>query len=448
LTRAPAPLSRNDRRAEPGTPPGQRPGRPNSELTPKSTGVPDWLSSLFGGDSRDATPANLLLTGRFQATALASKVAHSCEASVRAHSAGLPWPAGDPLSQTPRSTTSTGTRQATTHRQQNPPAHGHNRPRALCREPQDLAACDRASAPIAGSDRPGDGGIQQQASSRQRPDSPPNRPESRSFSPQGRDDAFTLLAEDNLAESLRAQGNLAEALARHENIVMRAFRSLGPTHQVTLTTVANWADTLRQLGCRRAGYDMHRQVLIHRLRTLGEAHHETLSSFHNTALALAELGDNVGALEMYQTAYRVTCEAMGELHHDTLTALHNLCETALFAGETELAVEFTNTLCRGLRQTLPSNHVLVLRARELFVWAQFVGGANEAAKREADRLVHDAESSLPAGHALLCRLRHALKLTGSPRGRSFINADDQGQDRRMAIARTVLFAEEFWAKRF
>jgi hypothetical protein len=136
------------------------------------------LSSLFGGDSRDATPANLLLTGRFQATALASKVAHSCEASVRAHSAGLPWPAGDPLSQTPRSTTSTGTRQATTHRQQNPPAHGHNRPRALCREPQDLAACDRASAPIAGSDRPGDRGIQQQAISRLGPDSPTNRPES------------------------------------------------------------------------------------------------------------------------------------------------------------------------------------------------------------------------------------------------------------------------------
>src|SRR5450755_372749 len=130
------------------------------------------LSSLFGGDSRDATPANLLLTGRFQAPALASKVAHSCEASVRAHSAGLPWPTGDPLSQTPRSTTSTVTRQATTHREQNPPAHGHNRPRALCREPQDLAACDQASAPIAGSDRPGDGGIQQQASSRQGPDSP------------------------------------------------------------------------------------------------------------------------------------------------------------------------------------------------------------------------------------------------------------------------------------
>jgi hypothetical protein len=42
---------------------------------------------------------------------------------------------GRPLSQTPRSTTSTGTRQATTHRQQNPPAHGHNRPRAPCREP-------------------------------------------------------------------------------------------------------------------------------------------------------------------------------------------------------------------------------------------------------------------------------------------------------------------------
>jgi hypothetical protein len=78
------------------------------------------LSSLFGGDSRDAAAANLLLTGGFQAPALASKVAHSCEASVRAHSAGPPWPAGDPLSQTPRSTTSTGTRQATAHGQQNP----------------------------------------------------------------------------------------------------------------------------------------------------------------------------------------------------------------------------------------------------------------------------------------------------------------------------------------
>jgi hypothetical protein len=116
--------------------------------------APNWLSSLFGGDSRDAAAANLLLTGGFQAPALASKVAHSCETSVRAHSAGPPWPAGDPLSQTPRSTASTGTRQASAHGQQNPCSGDHNRPRALCREPQDLAACDRASAPIAGSDRP------------------------------------------------------------------------------------------------------------------------------------------------------------------------------------------------------------------------------------------------------------------------------------------------------
>ena len=42
------------------------------------------LSSLFRGDSRDAAAANLLLTGGFQAPALASKVAHSREASVRA----------------------------------------------------------------------------------------------------------------------------------------------------------------------------------------------------------------------------------------------------------------------------------------------------------------------------------------------------------------------------
>jgi hypothetical protein len=88
--------------------------RPTAQLN-------NGLSSPLGGDSRDATPANLLLTGRFQATVPASKVAHFREASVRAHSAGLPWPAGDLLSQTPRSTTTgTGTRQATTHRQQNP----------------------------------------------------------------------------------------------------------------------------------------------------------------------------------------------------------------------------------------------------------------------------------------------------------------------------------------
>src|SRR5450755_2109934 len=136
------------------------------------------LSSLFGGDSRDAAAANLLLTGRFQATALASKVAHSCEASVRAHSAGLPWPAGDPLSQTPRSTTSTGTRQATTHRQQNPLLTATTGLEHHAESPQDLAACDRTSAPIAGSDRRADGGIQQQTGSRQGPDSPPNGEES------------------------------------------------------------------------------------------------------------------------------------------------------------------------------------------------------------------------------------------------------------------------------
>jgi len=40
LTRASAPLTRNDRRAEPGTPSAQQPSRPDTAVTPKSTGVP------------------------------------------------------------------------------------------------------------------------------------------------------------------------------------------------------------------------------------------------------------------------------------------------------------------------------------------------------------------------------------------------------------------------
>ncbi len=59
--------------------------KPATDVMPRHSGPEKtWLSSLFGGDSRDAAAANLLLTGGFQAPAVASKVAHSCEASVRA----------------------------------------------------------------------------------------------------------------------------------------------------------------------------------------------------------------------------------------------------------------------------------------------------------------------------------------------------------------------------
>jgi hypothetical protein len=45
LTRASAPLTRNDRRAEPDTPSGQQPSRPNTGITPKSTGVPVFIAA-------------------------------------------------------------------------------------------------------------------------------------------------------------------------------------------------------------------------------------------------------------------------------------------------------------------------------------------------------------------------------------------------------------------
>jgi hypothetical protein len=67
----------------------------------------EGLSSPFGGDWRRAIVTNSLVTGGFPGAASTPRVAHFCEASVRAHSAGHPWPAGRPPLAGPRSTTST-----------------------------------------------------------------------------------------------------------------------------------------------------------------------------------------------------------------------------------------------------------------------------------------------------------------------------------------------------
>ncbi len=90
----------NDRRAEPGTPSGQQPGRPHTAVTPKSTGVPSWLSSSFGGDLRASTVANRLLSRMFCDDIRVPELAHISPRgehdAIRAHRARHPCVVGRP----------------------------------------------------------------------------------------------------------------------------------------------------------------------------------------------------------------------------------------------------------------------------------------------------------------------------------------------------------------
>ena len=90
--------------------------------------------------------------------------------SVHAHSAGHPWPAGDDLSQTPRSTTSTGQAARATMHHKAPAQRDETTNRRVAHEP---ARGRGGREPEAGGDP-----LPSRSAARTRPDSPPNGQES------------------------------------------------------------------------------------------------------------------------------------------------------------------------------------------------------------------------------------------------------------------------------
>jgi hypothetical protein len=137
------------------------------------------LSSPFGGDSRDARSANLLLTGGFS-TGCAT--VESCALLRGVRPCPFRWPsmAGGrpPLAEHRAPPQAQGTQQARTHRHK-PPAHGHNPILSPMPSAPDLAACDGRRLRLLAANGQRQAASTNSPGSRQAPDSPPNGEESR-----------------------------------------------------------------------------------------------------------------------------------------------------------------------------------------------------------------------------------------------------------------------------
>jgi|CZKX01.1.fsa_nt_gi hypothetical protein len=106
----------------------------------------------------------------------------------------------------------------------------------------------------------------------------------------GEEHPRTLVAMNNLAETLRAQGDLPAARRLQERVLEAMIRTRGGEDSTTLTAMNNLGGTLMAQGDLAGARRAQERVLEARTRVLGKEHLDTLVSMGNLALVLGQQG--------------------------------------------------------------------------------------------------------------------------------------------------------------
>jgi len=107
----------------------------------------------------------------------------------------------------------------------------------------------------------------------------------------GADHRGTLVAENNLAETLSRMGELAEARARHEHVLAARTRELGLADPDTLVSLSNVAHTIYEQGDVASARALLDQAVVLLTRVVGPEHPSTLTTMAGLAVASWKAGD-------------------------------------------------------------------------------------------------------------------------------------------------------------
>jgi hypothetical protein len=177
----------------------------------------------------------------------------------------------------------------------------------------------------------------------------------------GEEHPETLIAMNNLASTLSAQGGWGGARELQEQVLKISRRLLGEEHPQTLTAMNNLASSLWAQGDCGGARQLQEQVLKGRRWVLGEEHPHTLSAMGNLASTLSAQGELSGARELQEQVLKISRRLLGEEHPETLIAMGNLAGTLWAQGDWGGARELQEQVLKISRRLLGEEHPETLR---------------------------------------------------------------------------------------
>ncbi|MEA2686984.1 MAG: hypothetical protein QOE93_2179, partial [Actinomycetota bacterium] len=172
----------------------------------------------------------------------------------------------------------------------------------------------------------------------------------------GEDHTHTLVAANNLAETLRSQGDIAAAKTLHERVLEAHRRLRGPEHSDTLTSTSNLAATLFDLNDAAGARALLEEVYRIQGRILGDEDLETLRTAHNVAEARRFDGDRFAARDLFKEVVDVRSRILGAEHPETLASSVALAATLFDLGEAADARTMLENALEAQRRVLGPHH--------------------------------------------------------------------------------------------
>ena len=166
----------------------------------------------------------------------------------------------------------------------------------------------------------------------------------------------TLIAMNDLALTLLAQGDLEGARKIYEQVLEISRRVLGAEHPEMLTSMNNLASTLHYQGDIKGARKIHEQVLEIRQRVLGAEHSNTVTSMGCLATTLYDQGDIEGARKILEQVLEISCRVLGAEHPNTLTFMNNLAGILHDQGDIEGARKIHEQVLEISRRVLGTEH--------------------------------------------------------------------------------------------
>ncbi|GIL87932.1 hypothetical protein Vretimale_6273 [Volvox reticuliferus] len=207
------------------------------------------------------------------------------------------------------------------------------------------------------------------------------------------DDPWVMLAIDNLAGVLKAQGKYGQAEQLHRQALENFERGLGPHHPGTLAAANNLALVLHNQGQYDEAEILHRRVLESYERRLNVGFpstcaataatataaataansvatvdatvndsQEILRTLNNLALLLQDQGKYGEAEQLHRRVLAGLERLLGSEHPDTLSSVTNLASILKAVGQYDEAEQLHRRALLGRERVLGSNHPDTLRS--------------------------------------------------------------------------------------
>jgi serine/threonine-protein kinase len=166
----------------------------------------------------------------------------------------------------------------------------------------------------------------------------------------------TMLAERDLASTVRFLGRVDEAIALQRPLLERMTRLLGADDGYTMVVASQLAISYGDAQRHDEAEALDRWLLETRVRALGDEHPNTLTTRNNLASKLLQRGKLDEALPLLEQTFAARCRVLGQDHPRTLVTQGNLATLHLRAGRAGEAVRLFESVLAAQQRVIGESH--------------------------------------------------------------------------------------------